>query len=346
MRTFFGSDPRLSVKRFISALLICAYLSCGIQPVFAISSGSACKTRGEVAATLVCVQENKKLIWRKLETFDQVQAVIDNSLKLSILPKRLTPVLSKVRSDKSFWLDQECAVDFPDVKVPECIAGDALGKKIMVVYGDSHASMWMTALDYIAKNSGYKIYLFAKLACPLVEVPIWSYQLNKPFNECTEWQEQVLPKIESLKPDVMVVTDQWKPAVVDGKKSDFDTATLWANEFPKAVSKLNSFTKRLIVLSNNPSMQQDSVACASKPRANIALCAAGRSQAGNVQINRIEADATKNVGATFIDTVNLACNQYLCPIVIGDKFVYFDQWHFTATYVTWLTPVLKKAMNL
>ncbi len=346
MRIFLSPDSRLSVKRFISTFLICAFLFCSNQPVFAITSGSACKTHGEVSATLVCVQENKKLVWRKLESFDQVQAVIGNSLKISKLPKRITPELSKVRNDKSYWLDQECAVDFPDVKVPECIAGDTSGKKIMVVYGDSHASMWMTALDIIAKNSGYKIYLFAKLACPLVEVPIWSYQLNRPFNECNEWQQQVLPKIESLKPDILVVTDQWKPAVIDGKKSDFDTPTLWANEFPKAISKLSSFSKRLIVLSNNPSMQQDSVTCASKPRANIALCAAGRSQAGNVQINRIEAEAAKKVGATFVDTINLACNQYLCPIVIGDKFVYFDQWHFTATYVKWLTPVLKKSINL
>ena len=140
-------------------------------------------------------------------------------------------------------LDQECAVDFPDVKVPECVGGDPQGKKVLVLYGDSHASMWMPAIDAIAKKSGYKIYLFAKLACPLVEVPIWSYQLNKPFDECISWQQLVLPKIQALKPDLLVVTDQWKPAVIDGKKSDFDTPMLWQSEFPKALSHLAGFTK-------------------------------------------------------------------------------------------------------
>jgi hypothetical protein len=177
-------------------------------------------------------------------------------------------------------------------------------------------------------------------------VPIWSYQLNKPFNECSEWQQLVLPKIQALNPDLLIVTDQWKPAVVDGKKSDIDTVNLWETEFPKALTKLKAMTKRLVVISNNPSMQQDSVACASKPNANIGLCSSGRNQAGNVQINRIEEEAAKALGATFIDAVDLACTDYLCPVVVGNKFVYFDQWHFTATYVKWLTPVVRKAMNL
>jgi hypothetical protein len=237
-------------------------------------------------------------------------------------------------------------VDFEDIKVPECLAGDLNGKKIMVVYGDSHASMWMTALDDIAKKSGYKVYLFAKLACPLVETSIWSYQLNRPFTECTSWQQLVLPKIQTLKADVLIVTDQWKPAVIEGKRSDFDTPTMWEVEFPKALQRLQTYAKRLIVIGNNPSMQQDSVTCASKPRANLALCGAGRSQAGNERINAIEESAAASLGATFIDTVDLACSNYLCPIVIGERFVYFDQWHFTQTYIKWLTPVLNKSLML
>jgi hypothetical protein len=325
-----------------SAILIFGLIS----PAYAVTVGQSCSTVGTTSADLVCLAKGKKKSWQKLITTDAVQKVIELSLKTTTIPKNLKPALKNVRSDKSFWLDQECSVDFEDVKVPECNAGDLSGKKIMVVYGDSHASMWMTALDEIAKKSGYKIYLFAKLACPLVETTIWSYQLNRPFTECTSWQQQVLPKIQALKADLLVVTDQWKPAVVDGKKSDFDTPAMWEEEFPKALRKLQGYAKRLVVLSNNPSMQQDSVTCASKPRANLALCGAGRSQAGNEKINAIEENAATSLGATFIDTVDLACSDYLCPIVIGERFVYFDQWHFTQTYIKWLTPVIAKSLNL
>lgn len=316
------------------------------SPVSAVKLGQSCKKIGQTTSDMVCLAKGKKKTWNKLQTTEAVQKVIELSLKSNKLPKRLKPSLKDVRGDKSFWLDQECSVDFADIKVPDCIAGDLSGEKTMVVYGDSHAAMWMTALNQIAKENGYKIYLFAKLACPLVETTIWSYQLNRPFSECTSWQQLVLPKIQALKPDLIVVTDQWKPAVVDGKKSDLDTASMWEVEFPKALQRLNSYTKRLVVLSNNPSMQQDSVTCASKPRANIALCGSGRAQAGNGKINAIEESATKVLGGTFIDTVDLACTDYLCPIVIGNRFVYFDQWHFTQTYIKWLTPVLAKSLNL
>ncbi len=334
------------MKRVILAVAILLTSYVTATPAQAVKAGSGCRELGAISSDLVCFKKGKKLTWQILDSTEKVQSVINLSLKRNKLPKNLAPALNKARTDKSIWLDQECAVDFPDVKVPDCLAGDLKGKKTMVVYGDSHASMWMTALDPIAKSNGYKIHLFAKLACPLVEATIWSYQLNKPFNECSEWQQLVLPKIQALNPDLLVVTDQWKPAVVDGKKSDIDTVNLWETEFPKALSKLKSMSKRLVLISNNPSMQQDSVACASKPNANLGLCASGRNQAGNVQINRIEEEAAKSIGAIFIDAVDLACTDYLCPVVVGNKFVYFDQWHFTATYVKWLTPVVRKAMNL
>ena len=331
------------LSAFVASVMIVLFLP---TQAMGATQGAKCSTLGVFESNLICKKVGSSQKWQIFDSTDGVQAAINLALTNTKLPKNLSPALDKVRANKSPWLDQECAVDFPDVKVPDCVGGDPQGKKVLVLYGDSHASMWMPAIDAIAKKSGYKIYLFAKLACPLVEVPIWSYQLNKPFDECISWQQLVLPKIQALKPDLLVVTDQWKPAVIDGKKSDFDTPMLWQSEFPKALSHLAGFTKRLVVIGNNPSMLQDSVTCASKPNANIALCGSGRAQSGNVQINGIEKSAALAIGATYIDTVDWACTQYLCPIVINNIFVYFDQWHFTATYVNWLTPVLRKSLGI
>lgn len=330
-------------------LLLSLILLFGSLPISnAAKIGSSCKTVGEVKGPLICLSKlnGKGASWQRVKSVEDIQSAISLSLTRSNLPKELKPSLKDARTDKSSWLDQACAVDFPDVVVPECVAGDANGRKSMVVYGDSHASMWLSALDIIAKKSGYKIHLFAKLACPLVEETVWSYQLNRPFKECTDWQRAALSNIEEISPDILVVTDQFKPAVVDGKKSDFDTPFMWEREFPVALKRLNGYAKRLVVIGNNPSMQQDSVTCASKPRVDITQCTSARNQAGNVRINKIEADAAMRIKATFIDTVDLACSDYLCPIVVGDKFVYFDQWHFTDTYVRWLTPVLERLLKL
>lgn len=297
-----------------------------------------------------CKLVKKKLVWVKnsAPVIDPIMAAISVAMKVSKLPANLTPTLTSARTDKSDWLKETnpCSVDFAEVRVPSCLGGDPSGAKLIILYGDSHASMWMPAVDAIAKKNGYRVELYAKLACPLVEAPVWSYQLNRSFTECTEWQQLVLPKIKSAKPDLLIVTDQWKPAVVDGAKSDFDTETLWAKEFPKALATLNSYAKKLVVIGNNPSMTTDSINCVSRPGVTISICASVRTKADNNAINKIEKAAAIAIKATFIDTVNWACDAFMCPAIVDDKLVYFDQWHFTATYVEWLTPSLAKALSL
>ena len=317
-------------------------------------AGGACTKAGAVATIskekYTCQLVKKKLVWVKSPTaiVDPITAAISVAMKVTKLPANLTPSLNSARTDKSEWLKETnpCSIDFADVRVPSCLGGDPNGTKLIILYGDSHASMWMPAIDAIAKKNGYRVELYAKLACPLIEAPVWSYQLNRPFAECTQWQQLVLPKIKSAKPDLLIVTDQWKPAVVNGEKSDFDTETLWEKEFPKALATLSSYTKKLFVIGNNPSMITDSINCVSRPGVTISICASVRTKADNNAINKIEQAATVAIKGTFIDTVAWACDSYMCPAIIDNKLVYFDQWHFTATYIDWLTPSLARALLL
>lgn len=337
------------MKKLIALVMLLMLLP--INPLNAAPKvGSPCPVIGksltELKKTLICTKTGNKKVW-KLQTLDQlITSEVQKAEKVTVVPKVVQGKLLQARKDKSPWLDQECSVDFSSTDTPVCQGGDLNSKKVIVVYGDSHASMWMSAIDVIGKKYGYKVHLFAKLACPLVEVPIWSYQLNRPFTECTQWQQKVYPLIQSLNPEIIIVTDQWKPAVVDGKKSDFDTPFMWEKEFPIAISRVAKMAPKVFVIGNNPSLTQDPVDCASKPRVNLALCSAGRTQADNAKFNGIEAKATKSVGGTYIDTVAWSCTASLCPIVIANTLAYFDQWHFSESYVRYLVPALEQRLKL
>lgn len=336
------------MKRIISAVLLFALLFPIPLATAATKAGSTCptinKTVVEKSVSFICLKSGAKKLWQPLTPDLKITIEVEKAVNLSAVPKAVTSTIVQARKDKSPWLDQECSVDFASTDTPVCEAGDLNSKKVIVLYGDSHASMWMSAIDRIAKKNGYKVRLFAKLACPLVEVAIWSYQLNKPFNECTQWQQKVYPLITALAPEIIIVTDQWKPAVVDGKKSDFDTPFTWEKEFPIAMARISKMAKKVFVLGNNPSLTQDPVDCVSKPNVTLALCSAGRTQADNAKYNGIEAKATKAVGGTYLDTVAWACNDSLCPIVINSKLAYFDQWHFSESYVKFLTPALESKL--
>jgi|UniRef100_UPI00404933D7 hypothetical protein len=333
------------------AILLALLLLAPLQPLHAATrAGAPCPVIGKSVTKqkkiYICTKSGSKKIWR-LQTIDQLIASdLLKAEKLTVLPKAVQSTLVQARKNKSPWLDQECSVDFSSTDTPVCQGGDLSSKKVIVLYGDSHASMWMSAIDVIGKKHGYKVHLFAKLACPLVEVAVWSYQLNRPFTECTQWQQKVYPLIQSLNPEIIIVTDQWKPAVVDGKKSDFDTPFMWEKEFPIAISRVAKMAAKVFVIGNNPSLTQDPVDCASKPRVNLALCSSGRTQADNAKFNGIEAKATKSVGGTYIDTVAWACTASLCPIVIANTLAYFDQWHFSESYVKRLTPALEQRLKL
>lgn len=336
------------MKRLMIAILMLSLLIPVSTASAATKVGTACpsinKTVTEKKLTYICQQTGAKKSWQLLTEDLKIRIEVAKAINLSAVPKNVTATILQARKDKSFWLDQECSVDFASTETPVCEGGDLNSKKVIVLYGDSHASMWMSAIDVIAKRNGFKVRLFAKLACPLVEVPIWSYQLNKAFSECTQWQQKVYPLIAALSPEILIVTDQWKPAVVDGKKSDFDTPFMWEKEFPVAMARISKMAKKVFVLGNNPSLTQDPVDCASKPNASLSICTAGRSQADNAKYNMIEAKAAKALGATYIDTVAWACTDSLCPIVINSKLAYFDQWHFSESYVKFLTPALENKL--
>ena len=333
--------------------LFCLLLSLIFLPVTshaAVKAGSSCLKIGSVTTIskvkFVCLQLKNSPTWQPANPENMHRLALEKSVTQQTLPSVLQEKLLQARGDKSRWLDQTCSVDFASIDTPVCEGGDLNSKRLIVLYGDSHASMWMSAIESIAKKQGYKVRLFAKLACPIIREPIWSYQLNKPFIECTQWQEKVIEEIQILKPDVLITTDQWKPIVIDGKRSDYDTPFAWQREFPKALQELSATTKKLIVIGNNPSLSQDPVSCISKPRSSLPLCASGRTQADNANINNIEKKAAIAINAAYIDTVSWACTQSLCPVVIAGKIAYFDQWHFSESFVQYLRPLLEKALGL
>ena len=275
-----------------------------------------------------------------------LQEVLQGAVSAETFPVKMLPRLGDIVRDRSKWFENGCSVDFPDINIPNCVGGEIGASKTLVLYGDSHATMWMPAFDRIGKELGWEIHLFAKLACPLVEENVWSYQLNKPFFECQTWQVDVLSRIQEINPDVIVATDQWKPAVKNGSKDDGGVEALWKRSFEPAMAKLKSFTNRLIVLGNVPNIEADPASCVGQAGASPWQCSTLRDDSEYVAINRIERKATIAVGGQYISTMEWACTIQFCPTVIGGRVAYFDQWHFSDTYVKWLNPILKAALDL
>ena len=67
-----------------------------------------------------------------------------------------------------------------------CILGDTTARRLMVVYGDSHALMWLPAFDNIARTAHLRLVILAKPACPaeLVTVAISQPMAQRTAQSC------------------------------------------------------------------------------------------------------------------------------------------------------------------
>jgi len=85
----------------------------------------------------------------------------------------------------------------------------------MVVYGDSHAGMWLPALDGIGKRAGIKVVPLVKVGCgPYDVTQLHDGQAYPACPECRDW---AMAQIAEIRPDVVVLSAA-AAAVMDPKE--------------------------------------------------------------------------------------------------------------------------------
>jgi len=86
------------------------------------------------------------------------------------LPPNLKPSLKNATSIKPRSYSDGCHRMKGQTTVKTCIYGATSGARSVVLFGDSHAAMWLPALDSIAARRGWKLYSMTKSACPVAKV--------------------------------------------------------------------------------------------------------------------------------------------------------------------------------
>ena len=84
----------------------------------------------------------------------EVEKLVRAAPRTKTLPTDLTPSLALTAFDFGAP-PAPCWIGFAQWRVPACVFGDPKGGHTMVIYGDSHAGQWFTALDLAAvPNTG------------------------------------------------------------------------------------------------------------------------------------------------------------------------------------------------
>lgn len=107
-----------------------------------------------------------------------------------------------------------------------CTLGDVTSRRVVVLFGDSHAYQWIDVLAKIAKARHWKLVAVTKAGCPdaniTYKIPAGSFfpwaWWGKTYVACTTWRKDAFSVIASLNPyEIVTSGDTYLPSQVAGE---------------------------------------------------------------------------------------------------------------------------------
>jgi hypothetical protein len=187
-----------------------------------------------------------------------------------------------------------------------------------------------------------------KSACAAASVSVWSDALKRVYSECDTWREAALKRIESIKPDLVVISDSRSYVlVVDGVKVRLgDNEAAWDAGLATTIRRASAAAASVALIGDTPRAPTDPPVCLSAHPASQLACATTFAQAIDPVHTAAEAAVAAAGHVTFVDPAPLVCPSDPCPVVLGRILVYRDTHHITETFSRTLAPYLAAVLPL
>jgi hypothetical protein len=261
-------------------------------------------------------------------------------------PAQLRPAIKDAYWDRPPTYNDDCHSDQTDPRLRPCSYGDVEGDRTVVLFGDSHALQWLSALIGPAEEEGWQVVTLTKAACP----PPWVVSSRKEPTaqaSCDRWRTKALQWLNDNEPDVAILAGGGRLYnLVDDKGErirDEARTTRWQQGLSQTLSELPAATAA-IVMADTPYMNPNPATCLKKDASNLAACSTKRVDAIDRTFDQAERQAVEAAGATYTDLTRLVCPYSPCPVVVGDVLAYRNHDHITATFAAQLAPSMRAAI--
>ena len=242
----------------------------------------------------------------------------------------------------------DCDVSRLDTTSAACVLGDPNAERTVVVYGDSHAAMWIPAFDEIGRRSNWRVVQLTKPGCQAPDYPSYSRTLNREYTECAEFREFALDKIDEIQPDVVIVTSARRGALlsVDGEPTTDGLDEAWEAGLDSVLTRLEPMAGRVVVLGDMAYPNEKGIDCLTAHPDDVPACNTPRSDAVDAEHNDMEKQIALEHGADYVDVTRWYCTDTVCPAVVADLTTHRDALHTSENYVVWLSSALGEATGL
>ena len=196
-----------------------------------------------------------------------------------------------------------------------CRIGDRSSRRQIVLFGDSHAYMWLPALLEMARRDHWAVIPLVRLGCS-------PGRINRSAS-CRKWYDWALRQIRRLRPRVTLLGG----SIGERPSPSVNAATAGVIAAARALAPLGP----VVVIGDPEGLSQGPIDCLLSRRASMARCTSTWPGASLEAYNQVDR-AAKQLGVGFLRTRGFVCYQRQCPAVVGRVIAWSDNNHLSAVY--------------
>ncbi len=234
--------------------------------------------------------------------------------------------------DPSFPIIYSMGCDSPiqNSQVNPCLFGNHSSNRTVVIWGDSILAQWFSLFPIIFPPNEWKIIVYTKSACPLIDEDFFYKHIRKVYQVCADWRNGVIKELESIKPDVLFMGN--------AATYEFSDAQ-WTDGSFRTVNSVSKISKHIFIIPGTPSLTFDGPACISKNNSfdKAELDNKCQSHDRNVPIEKnrmiLQMLADKFNNVNLLNLNPLVCPKGTCKALMNDIYVFRDQQHLHDLFV-------------
>ncbi len=275
----------------------------------------------------------------------QLSADLRAGLQTKRVPSNLDPSITAAPQDDPVIAKNGCLLVDSAIKSRGCVYGDKTSHTSVVLFGDSHASVWFPALNRISVQQGWRLVVMAKSGCPSAAVNV--VRFGRLFTNCSIWRRDAKRQIAKLHPALVVVAysqylggDRPLAGVPTGYGST------WLDGTEATFSFLHRAADRTVFITDVPMLTQVAPDCVSAHLSDVRPCTVARTTGiryPGVTHQELELAARNHIDG--IDSTPWFCTADRCPVIVDNILMYRDAQHMTPQWSRFLTPVLADAIK-
>lgn len=262
----------------------------------------------------------------------QVAALVASSHTIEQLPSDLVPSLSQVQYDNAaayFWKTKQGCTG-----TAACAYGYKAARKSIVLFGDSHAAMWLPALDWVGRHLGYRVILLWRAGCPAADVHVWNPSSHSLDGACDAYRKSSLVAIEKLSPALVLTSN--RTTKVLGAHGKLIPGAEWQSGLESTIASLAAHKLRVAVIGDVSALSSQMPQCLAAYPKQVQRCSSPNPNPAMHTHLAAEEAAARAESVPYLNPQPWLCTK-VCSPVVGKYAAYSDWQHVTATYAAYLS---------